>query len=539
MADHFFDTIDDDEVGRALVDHAAKWLKSKGMKRMSGPFSLYPNEEVGVLVEGFDTPPMMMMAHSRAWQDRVALASGLVKEKDVLAWRYTVGELPKRASKALDMLKEDEYFNFVERSGADAGATRMATSGLEQDWLARYQAAGRQAAALEGSDGDDAFQAALDELRAQMRKTPAGAVAQSELAAPSRTALRRLLRGLGRGVVLLQAYHVDDRLVTIVTSAGTQTAQVTPVDQRALNRQIFEFRRELRDPRSNPLPSAQSLYQLLLAPVAGHLERIGARTVMLSLDGPLRYLPFGALHDGQRYALERWALPLYTAVAPRQLLVAPTRPWHVAALGVTRQLAEFAALPGVDAELARIVRPARSQPQSQPSTGTLPGVSYLNEEFTAQRLRDVGQQRHPVLHVATHFKFNPGTESASFLLLGDGTRLTLGELRAGNFRFEHADLMTLSACDTGLGGGRDAQGQEIEGLGVIVQRLGAKSVLASLWAVDDRSTGQLMADFYRQHERDGLNKIEALRRAQLALRQQRSFQHPFYWAPFIQMGNWR
>lgn len=115
----------------------------------------------------------------------------------------------------------------------------------------------------------------------------------------------------------------------------------------------------------------------------------------------------------------------------------------------------------------------------------------------------------------------------------------MGELRAGNFRFEHADLMTLSACDTGLGGGRDAQGQEIEGLGVIVQRLGAKSVLASLWAVDDRSTGQLMADFYRQHERDGLNKIEALRRAQLALRQQRSFQHPFYWAPFIQMGNWR
>lgn len=324
------------------------------------------------------------------------------------------------AQQALDMLKEDEYFNFVERSGADAGATRMATSGLEQDWLARYQAAGRQAAALEGSDGDDAFQAALDELRAQMRKTPAGAVAQSELAAPSRTALRRLLRGLGRGVVLLQAYHVDDRLVTIVTSAGTQTAQVTPVDQRALNRQIFEFRRELRDPRSNPLPSAQALYQLLLAPVAGHLERIGARTVMLSLDGPLRYLPFGALHDGQRYALERWALPLYTAVAPRQLLVAPTRPWHVAALGVTRQLAEFAALPGVDAELARIVRPARSQPQSQPSTGTLPGVSYLNEEFTAQRLRDVGQQRHPVLHVATHFKFNPGTESASFMLLGDG-----------------------------------------------------------------------------------------------------------------------
>ncbi len=103
----FFDTIDDDAVGRALIDHAAQWLKARGMKRMSGPFSLYPNEEVGVLVEGFDSPPMIMMAHSRAWQDRVAVASGLTKEKDVLAWRYDVGELPKRALRARENLKVD------------------------------------------------------------------------------------------------------------------------------------------------------------------------------------------------------------------------------------------------------------------------------------------------------------------------------------------------------------------------------------------------------------------------------------------------
>lgn len=103
----FFDTIDDDAVGRALVDRAAEWLRAKGMKRMSGPFSLYPNEEVGVLVEGFDTPPVLMMAHSRAWQDRVALAAGLAKEKDVFAWRYDVNELPKRAQRARDNLKTD------------------------------------------------------------------------------------------------------------------------------------------------------------------------------------------------------------------------------------------------------------------------------------------------------------------------------------------------------------------------------------------------------------------------------------------------
>lgn len=101
----FFDTIDDDAVGKALLDHAAKWLKDKGMTRMSGPYSLNPNEEVGVLIEGFDSAPVLMMAHSRQWQDRVALAAGLTKEKDLYAWRYDVGEFPKRVIKAWESMK--------------------------------------------------------------------------------------------------------------------------------------------------------------------------------------------------------------------------------------------------------------------------------------------------------------------------------------------------------------------------------------------------------------------------------------------------
>jgi hypothetical protein len=103
----FFDTVDDDAVGKALIERAAEWLRGKKMKRMSGPFSLYPNEEVGVLVEGFDTPPNLMMAHSRQWQGRVAEAAGLAKEKDVLAWRYDVADPPKRVLRAIENLKTD------------------------------------------------------------------------------------------------------------------------------------------------------------------------------------------------------------------------------------------------------------------------------------------------------------------------------------------------------------------------------------------------------------------------------------------------
>ena len=102
----FFDTIDDDEVGRALIDAAASWLKTRGMKRMLGPMSLYVNEEVGVLVEGFEHPPVFLMAHSRRWQGSVAEAAGLVKERDLLAWRYEKGPFPPRVQQAWEGIKK-------------------------------------------------------------------------------------------------------------------------------------------------------------------------------------------------------------------------------------------------------------------------------------------------------------------------------------------------------------------------------------------------------------------------------------------------
>ncbi len=102
----FFDTIDDAEVGKALVEAAAGWLRRRGMKRMIGPLSLYINEEVGILIEGFDEPPVIMMAHSRKYQAAIAEAAGLTKEKDLLCWRYTKDQpFPDRVLKAWEQIK--------------------------------------------------------------------------------------------------------------------------------------------------------------------------------------------------------------------------------------------------------------------------------------------------------------------------------------------------------------------------------------------------------------------------------------------------
>lgn len=84
----FFDTIDDPEVAAALLGAAERWLRAKGMKRMNGPMSLSANQDIGILVDGFEHPPVLDMGHSRKYQGALAEACGLAKEKDLYAWRY-------------------------------------------------------------------------------------------------------------------------------------------------------------------------------------------------------------------------------------------------------------------------------------------------------------------------------------------------------------------------------------------------------------------------------------------------------------------
>jgi hypothetical protein len=101
----FFDTIEDEEVSRALLEAAAGWLRSRGMKRVRGPISLGINEELGCLVDGFDTPPMILMQHHRPYQGPLIEQAGFAKLKDFYAWRYVIGDVPPRAQKAHDEIE--------------------------------------------------------------------------------------------------------------------------------------------------------------------------------------------------------------------------------------------------------------------------------------------------------------------------------------------------------------------------------------------------------------------------------------------------
>jgi len=223
-------------------------------------------------------------------------------------------------------------------------------------------------------------------------------------------------------------------------------------------------------------------------------------------------------------------------------------------LGTSGAFGGFPPLVGVRKELEAVIRTGNA------SEGIVPGVIRLDVDFTAAALKEAASSGNTVLHIASHFAFAVAQETSSYLQLGDGSRLTISELQ--EVRFDGVDLMVLSACNTAVSAGHHQNGREVEGLGAMVRGGGAGDVVATLWPVADLTTPALMRAFYENRYIQGIALPEALRRAQLSLlradvnsaprprtrglidpdddpnenRVRVSAAHPFYWAPYVLMG---
>ena len=369
-----------------------------------------------------------------------------------------------------------------------------------------------------------------------------------------------LLQKMGAGTVQISTLPTQDTLHLIVTTGQVQVARQVAISAAELNRLITEYRSVLQTPGLDPRATGKRLYDLLIQPIKADLEQAKAQTLMWNQYGSLRYIPMPALYDGQEYLVEHYANVLYTPAARDNLGDPAIANWRVAGMGVSQahdndQVGHFSALPYVSAELDGIVKTDATD-----RIGVIEGSEVLDTRFTKHSLKAViGQHRHPVLHIASHFNMVPGNDDASFLLLGDGTPLRMSEFNtAYAYNLANIDLLTLSACNTAVTG----DGSEIESFAAVAQARGANSVLATLWPVADESTQLFMRELYSRKIQKGLNKAQALREAQLALMTSdyspgeistrgrkddpdhsrnpadKDFSHPYYWAPFVLMGNW-
>ncbi len=380
------------------------------------------------------------------------------------------------------------------------------------------------------------------------------------------------------GTAMLYPVVFPDRIELLLQTGNGIERRSTVLPSHKLREAVMALVERLRDGSRDYLTQTQQLQQWLLAPLAETIVSENIKHLVVIPDGVLRLLPMAALHDGQRYAIEKYAITTVTGLSmtnsaapdgrnlaslisgvsvPGQVVekmsqsavsdilapasgtrgskeksararqLSPAVPHYRSAEAKKRaieRLQKNLSLPGVKEEVDTL-------------RGIMPGKTLLDGDFTVAHFHDLAQTgNYRFVHIASHGVFG-GSAETSYILAHDDI-LTMNGLQAllksESFQKHPIELLSLSACQTAEGNDRAPLG--ISGVAIKAR---AKSVLGTLWPVEDNAAKSIMSRFYQGLRNERLNKAEALRQAQLALIGDPQTAHPFFWAPFVLIGNWQ
>ena len=575
--------------GRALALLMEYWKEAQS-----------PNLNLAVLFGKQAIDRFQQVRRNIAELDKEAQQSFLKSKEDyyreLAGLLISQGRLPE-AQQVLDLLKLEEYSDFTQHRG-DAGSVTnpAALTLLEQKTNKEYDqitdnitAIGSEWAQLQGksprsadeekryNDLSDRMTAANQRFQTFLKNLYVVFGKDSDPNRPvenideATAGLKTLLGELGAGTTAVYTLVLDDKCVLMVITPETRVEREVPIGRSELRAKVFAFIRSVagRYGEADIQAKAQDLYNILIAPIEKDLQGAQAKTLVWSLDDVLRYAPLAALYDGKQYLVERYQNVVITTASVGNLKDQPhVSSWHGLAMGVSKDYDGLGQLKAVPGELDAVIR----SDKTFGSHGPVPGVILLDDSFTETSMESELELHPPLVHIASHYVFQPGDDQKSYLLLGgketggQGFHLTLADLGAEQrMDFKGIELLTLSGCQTAVGS-NDSDGREIDGLGITAQKKGAKAVVATLWPVDDSRVGQLMATFYKLWiTPPGMTKVEALRQAQLAAMRGNSdaagasrgvipmdspasgskqavdsrYANPYYWAPFILIGNWK
>ena len=373
--------------------------------------------------------------------------------------------------------------------------------------------------------------------------------------------------------VMIYPLVMEDKLWLLLYSGDTAKRFEVKVSRDELGNTVKKFRDLMEECEKRAYcgaadiakikPVSQKLYNWLIKPLEGELKQNKVKNLVFALDRVTRYVPMSALYDGKQYLIENYTV--YNVLSADLTDTSARLPKRrqstkVLAMGVSDAAGGFPALKNVPKEVDTIVK------TSSKDEGIYPGKEYLNKPFDYKTLRD-NLTGNNILHLATHGEFVPDRKNASYLLLGNGEKLKIPQIKtlAG---LSNIHLVVLSACQTALAGPRQ-DGVEIASLAYSFLNKGTKSVIASLWQVSDGSTSELMQNFYQNlaSNKKSITKAEAMRLAQLKLLYGKEFKlddikraggivpsedstnssqntttkitysHPYYWSPFVLIGN--
>lgn len=383
---------------------------------------------------------------------------------------------------------------------------------------------------------------------------------------------------------------LPDRLELLVSNANEIRQYTEPVDAGTVQNLARHLAGSLRRGDTDAKTVAEQFYHWLISPVETWLRQRRVQTLVMVPDGVLRLIPPAALFDGEHYLIENYALgisPGLTLFEPsslqqrgiKALLAGMSEPGSV----VERLPSDFLnAITEVEGRSLEVnTRPtSRALPISLNKTSgdliratlppelerrvkdpifrqklkqqlSLPGVAQeiddlhkqianntllMNEGFTVAAFNQQAiQEPYSIIHIASHGVFG-NTADTSFLMAYDDV-INIDELehllKSDKFNKQPVELLTLSACQT-------AEGDDRAPLGFsgIALKAKVRSALGTLWPVSDEAASLLMVEFYKALSQLGVSKAQALRQAQILLLKQKKLENPFYWSPFILVGNW-
>jgi CHAT domain-containing protein len=336
------------------------------------------------------------------------------------------------------------------------------------------------------------------------------------------------------GAAVFYPVILDDRLEVILRLAGHKFQRfVVPVSRDRLETTVASFRQSLSQPQYGwNSEAASQLYDWLIRPAQTYLNP-QTKNLVFVMDGALQNIPVAALYDRvrQEYLIDRYPV----AVTPGLKILGAKNAVE------DRSRILIGGLTGGSSIVQNGQRGGTYEPLTYAATeiqaikSLFPRSTELSgKDFTQAKIqRALAGESYSIVHLATHGQFSSDPRQ-TFIVSDGGKTIDLSNLRSilQQGRSQSIDTIVLSACETATGDRQAALG--LAGMAI---RSGAGSTLASMWSVDDRATAKLMQKFYTTlTQRERTSKAEALRMAQRKIRAE--YEHPYYWASFVLVGNW-
>jgi CHAT domain-containing protein/Tfp pilus assembly protein PilF len=327
-------------------------------------------------------------------------------------------------------------------------------------------------------------------------------------------------------VLLTGIPNVPNTIAFFILTRDKLTVIKKTIDPATFDALLIKTSKQLNNRLDDKfINSLADLYDLLIRPIETEIQATKPKQLSIIATGKLRYLPFEALYDSKtdQYLIQKYPVSYLTRLSTRSLAAKPNST-------STKQILAFGnpvsnpplALPGAETEVKSI-------------TKILPGSkAFIGQQATLEAFKNQSL-RFSLVHLATHGCFQKGGcpkfgLHENTILFADKKEFNIAD--AALLGLQNTELITLSACQTALN--TDSNGEEIAGLAYLFERAGARATIASLWGAHDETTQKIMVQFY-ENLKQGMSKGEALQKAKLS----QIDSHPFFWAPFVLIGDAR